>query len=93
MADKWGWGVSDLRGRRADQSGPAPGGAGADRWGTARGRKPLSSDLSRWIGDKQLRWGRRALQLGDRRCFLRGGEVARDEANAITGESEVAGEG
>jgi hypothetical protein len=40
-----------------------------------------------------LRWGRRALQLGDRRCFLRGGEVTRDEANAITGESEVAGEG
>jgi hypothetical protein len=31
--DKRGRGVSDLRGRRADQSGPAPGGTGADRRG------------------------------------------------------------
>jgi hypothetical protein len=30
-ADKRGRGVSDLRGRWADQSGPAPGGAGANR--------------------------------------------------------------
>jgi hypothetical protein len=32
VADKRGRGVSDLRGRQADLSGPAPGGAGADRW-------------------------------------------------------------
>jgi hypothetical protein len=40
-----------------------------------------------------LRWGRGALQLGDRRCFLRSGEVVGDEADAITGESGVTGEG
>jgi hypothetical protein len=28
-----------------------------------------------------LRWGRGAFQLGDRRCLLRGGEVAGDEGN------------
>jgi hypothetical protein len=32
-------------------------------------------------------------QLDDRRCSLRGGEVARDEADAVAGGSGVAGEG
>jgi hypothetical protein len=36
---------------------------------------------------------RGALRLGDRCCFLRGGEVAGDEADTVTGESRVAREG
>jgi hypothetical protein len=34
-----------------------------------------------------------ALQLGDRRCSLRGGEVAGGEVDAVAGGSGVAGEG
>jgi hypothetical protein len=34
-----------------------------------------------------------ALWLGDRRCFLRGGEVAGDEADMVIEESGVAREG
>jgi hypothetical protein len=34
-----------------------------------------------------------ALQLGGRRYLLHGSEVAEDEADAVTGESGVAGEG
>jgi hypothetical protein len=87
--------VSATRGgRRADHSGPAPGGAGADRRGPGAERAGVNHilDPSRWIGDGRLRWGAWALRLRDRRCFLHGGEVAGDEAHVATGESRVAGE-
>ena len=34
-----------------------------------------------------------ALQLGDRCCFRLGGEVIKDEADTVSEESGVAGEG
>jgi hypothetical protein len=60
--------------------------------GRARGRGPMSADPNYWIGDGRLRWG--ALQLSDRCCSLRGGEVAGGEADAVArGGSGVTGEG
>jgi hypothetical protein len=80
-ADKWGWGVSDLRGRQADQSGPTPGGVGADRRGPGAERAgtnhyPRILAVGLWTDGRN--GARGALRLCGRRCLLRDDEVTGD---------------
>jgi hypothetical protein len=89
--------VSATRGgRRADQSGPVPGGAGVDLWGLEAEREGANRYPRIWavgLGADGCNGARGALQLGGWRYLLHGGEVAGDEVDTITGESWVAGEG
>jgi hypothetical protein len=74
-------------GKWADQPGLAPGGAGTDRLGAERAdvadiwkSEPLDRGRTVAMGCARL------LQLGDRCCSLRGGEVTRDGAYAVVGD-------
>jgi hypothetical protein len=82
-----GGGVSGTRGgRQADQSGPAPGGACADRRGPETERVGANHYPRIWFigsGVDGCDGARGALQLGGQRCLLRGGEVTGDKADAI----------
>jgi hypothetical protein len=73
-------------GERADQSGPAPGGVGTDMRGLGAEHvgatdicrsEPLDRGWDSCDGVHMV------LQLGDRRCSLRGGKVAGDGADAV----------
>jgi hypothetical protein len=73
-----------------------PGGAGTDR----RGPGVECAEANQYPLIQTVRSGADGCnevcgvsQLGDRRCSLCGGEVARDEADAVTGGSRVTGEG
>jgi hypothetical protein len=79
---------------RADQPGPAPGGAGTDRQRPGQSAQTQSISAYPTVGsrtdDCDRGW---SFAVGDRRCTLRGGEVTGDEADAATGGSGVASEG
>jgi hypothetical protein len=73
---------------QADQPGPALGGAGINRRGPGVERADAanicrSDPLDRWADGCD--GVHEVLQLGDRRCSLRSGEVARDGVDAVAG--------
>jgi hypothetical protein len=71
-------------GRLADQSGPAPGGAGnwrAGPRGRARGCEPISVDPDRWIGDGWFRWGTWGFTTLLGACFVAEGPLTAETAS------------
>jgi hypothetical protein len=83
-------------GERADQSGPAPGGACTDKRGL--GAERVVTDRYQQIrivrsGTDGCDGVHGVLQLGDLCCPLRSSEVTGDEVDAVAGGSRVVGEG